>query len=218
MNITLDDLRRKRFVHHVFDALEASGVGPRYLCLELTEQTMLADALGASTIVAELRRAGIRITIDDFGTGYSSLEHIRVFEVDALKIDKGFVQRIGRSRTDEAIVDSILAIAGRLGVKVTAEGIEEPEALEYLRQRGCHEGQGFLFSPAVPVEQFAPGRSWATRPEGVSCTSSMRVPRRPFGWMKATVVPRDPGRGALSMGVAPAATIDSRAWAQSSTR
>jgi PAS domain S-box-containing protein/diguanylate cyclase (GGDEF)-like protein len=164
VNISLDDLRRRRFVDDVFEALHESGVEARHLCLELTEQTMLADALGASTVVAELRRAGIGVAIDDFGTGYSSLEHIRIFEVDALKIDKGFVQQIGRSRTDEAIVDSILAIAGRLGVKVTAEGIEGPEALEYLRQRGCHEGQGFLFSPAVPVEQFAPERSWATLP------------------------------------------------------
>ena len=162
VNISLDDLRRRRFVDDVFDALHESGVEARHLCLELTEQTMLADALGASTVVAELRRAGIRVAIDDFGTGYSSLEHIRIFEVDALKIDKGFVQQIGRSRTDEAIVDSILAIAGRLGVRVTAEGIEEPDALEYLRQRGCHEGQGFLFSAAVPVEEFAPVRSWAS--------------------------------------------------------
>ena len=162
VNISLDDLRRRRFVDDVFDALHESGVEAQHLSLELTEQTMLADALGASTVVAELRRAGIRVAIDDFGTGFSSLEHIRIFEVDALKIDKGFVQQIGRSRTDEAIVDSILAIAGRLGVKVTAEGIEAPDALEYLRQRGCHEGQGFLFSAAVPVEEFAPGRSWAT--------------------------------------------------------
>ncbi|HAS13468.1 MAG TPA: hypothetical protein DCS55_23655 [Acidimicrobiaceae bacterium] len=164
VNITLDDLRRRRFVDDVFDALHESGVEARHLCLELTEQTMLADALGASTVVAELRRAGIRVAIDDFGTGYSSLEHIRIFEVDELKIDKGFVQQIGRSRTDEAIVDSILAIAGRLGVRVTAEGIEASEALEYLRQRGCHDGQGFLFSPAVPAEEFAPGRSWAPLP------------------------------------------------------
>jgi PAS domain S-box-containing protein/diguanylate cyclase (GGDEF)-like protein len=162
VNVSLDDLRRRRFVDDVFDALHDSGVEPHRLCLELTEQTMLADTLGASTIVAELRRAGIQISIDDFGTGYSSLEHIRVFEVDELKIDRGFVQRIGRSRTDEAIVDSILAIASRLGVQVTAEGIEESAALEYLRDRGCDRGQGFLFSPAVPVEEFAPGRSWAT--------------------------------------------------------
>ena len=164
VNITLDDLRRKRFVHDVFSAVEASGVEARNLCLELTEQTMLADALGASTIVAQLRRAGIRIAIDDFGTGYSSLEHIRVFEVDTLKIDKGFVQRIGRSRTDEAIVDSVIAIAGRLGVQVTAEGIEDADALAYLRERGCDQGQGFLFSPAVPVEEFSAGRSWASLP------------------------------------------------------
>jgi PAS domain S-box-containing protein/diguanylate cyclase (GGDEF)-like protein len=161
VNFSLDDLRRKHFADDVFAALEASGVEPRHLCLELTEQTMLADALGASTVVAELRRAGLRIAIDDFGTGYSSLEHIRVFEVDELKIDKGFVQRIGGNRADEAIVDSIIAIAGRLGLQVTAEGIEDVEALDYLLERGCHQGQGFLFSPAVPAAEFSSGRSYA---------------------------------------------------------
>jgi PAS domain S-box-containing protein/diguanylate cyclase (GGDEF)-like protein len=162
VNISLDDLRRKRFADDVFDALDQTGVDPRRLCLELTEQTMLADALAASTLVAELRRAGLQIAIDDFGTGYSSLEHIRVFEVDELKIDKAFVQRIGHDRTDEAIVDSIIAIAERLGVHVTAEGIEDPVALDYLQERGCRQGQGYLFSAAVPGEDFAPGRTWAS--------------------------------------------------------
>ncbi len=160
VNITLDDLRRKHFATSILQALDASGVPARHLCLELTEQTMLADAHGASTVVAELRAEGIHVAIDDFGTGYSSLEHIRVFEVDSLKIDKGFVQRIGRDRTDEAIVDSIIAIADRLEVQVVAEGIEDVHALEYLRQRGCYGGQGYLFSPAVPAAQIEPDRVW----------------------------------------------------------
>ena len=160
VNFSLDDLRRKRFAHDVFAALEdARGRGPP-LVLELTEQTMLADAIGARDVLDELRRSGIQIAIDDFGTGYSSLEHIRVFEVDELKIDRSFVQRLGRSRTDEAIVDSVIAIAQRLGVLVTAEGIEDEQSLAYLRQRRCTLGQGYLFDRPVAGDAFDPGQRY----------------------------------------------------------
>ncbi len=160
VNISLGDLRRKRFTDDVFAALQDSGVAADRLVLELTEQTMLADAVGAKDVLDDLRRAGIKVAIDDFGTGYSSLEHIRVFEVDELKIDKSFVQRLGRSRTDEAIVDSVIAIAQRLDVLVTAEGIEDDQALAYLRQRRCTLGQGYLFDRPVAAEVFDPGQRY----------------------------------------------------------
>jgi PAS domain S-box-containing protein/diguanylate cyclase (GGDEF)-like protein len=156
VNISLDDLRRRHFASDVFAALVEAGVEPRRLCLELTEQTMLADPRSARAVVDQLRREGIQISIDDFGTGYSTLEHIRVFEVDEIKIDKGFVQRLGSSPADEAIVDSVLAITHRIGVRVVAEGIETAEALEYLRERGCDVGQGYLFSRPVPSEDIDP--------------------------------------------------------------
>lgn len=165
LNISLDDLRRRHFAADVFAALAGAGVEPERLCLELTEQAMLADPRSARGVVDELRREGIQIAIDDFGTGYSTLEHIRVFEVDELKIDKGFVQRLGSSPADEAIVDSVLAITRRIGVRVVAEGIETEEALEYLRERGCDVGQGYLFSEPVPPQGIDPratyGRSQA---------------------------------------------------------
>lgn len=156
VNISLDDLRRRHFAADVFAALSEAGIGPERLCLELTEQAMLADPRSARGVVDELRRKGIQIAIDDFGTGYSTLEHIRVFEVDELKIDKGFVQRLGSSPADEAIVDSVLAITHRIGVRVVAEGIETEEALEYLRERGCDVGQGYLFSKPVPSDRIDP--------------------------------------------------------------
>ncbi|HEX4903117.1 MAG TPA: EAL domain-containing protein [Acidimicrobiales bacterium] len=156
VNVSADDLRRRRFADDVLGAVDEAGVAPRRLCLELTEQAMLADPSGARSVLDELRRSGISVAIDDFGTGYSTLEHIRVFEVDGLKIDKGFVQRLGESPADEAIVDSVLAIALRLGLRVTAEGIEHVVALDYLRDRGCAVGQGYLFSRPVPAARIDP--------------------------------------------------------------
>jgi EAL domain-containing protein (putative c-di-GMP-specific phosphodiesterase class I) len=157
VNISADDLRRRRFVDDVLDALQRAEVEPVRLCLELTEQTLLADAVGARHTVDVLRRAGVQVSIDDFGTGYSTLEHIRMFEVDELKIDKRFVERLGSSPADEVIVDSVLAIGARVGVRLVAEGIEHAIAHEYLRDRGCPLGQGYLFSRPVPAEQIDPG-------------------------------------------------------------
>jgi PAS domain S-box-containing protein/diguanylate cyclase (GGDEF)-like protein len=156
VNVSADDLRRRRFVDDVFDALRRSEVEPSRLCLELTEQTLLADAVGARRTVDELRRAGVQVSIDDFGTGYSTLEHIRMFEVDELKIDKRFVERLGSSPADEIIVDSVLAIGARVGVRLVAEGIEHAAAHEYLRGRGCPLGQGYLFSRPVRAEEIDP--------------------------------------------------------------
>jgi len=160
VNISADDLRRKRFAEDLFGALDEHGVEPSRLCLELTEQTMLADPTGAREVVDRLRGAGVQVAIDDFGTGYSTLEHIRVFEVDEIKIDKGFVQRLGSSPADEAIVDSVLAITHRIGVRVVAEGIEDPAALAYLRERGCGFGQGYLLQRPVPPDEIDPCRRW----------------------------------------------------------
>lgn len=156
VNISLDDLRRANFVTDVFAALERCSVHPGRLTLEITEQTMLADPAGAKETIASLRAAGVAIAIDDFGTGFSALEHIRLFEVDELKIDKTFIQNVGRRAADEAIVDSILAMGSRLGVVVTAEGIEEASVLDHLRHGGCQLGQGYLFGRPMAAERFDP--------------------------------------------------------------
>jgi EAL domain-containing protein (putative c-di-GMP-specific phosphodiesterase class I) len=96
----------------------------------------------------------VRLAIDDFGTGYSNLGYLKKFEVDRLKIDQSFVRRLLESPQDEAIVRAILQIAGSLHLDTTAEGIEDPATLGLLRRLGCQQGQGFLWSPAVPAEQF----------------------------------------------------------------
>jgi len=159
VNVSADDLRRRRFADDVHEALERSGVPARHLCLELTERLMVADAAAASAVVADLRRAGVQVAIDDFGTGYSTLEHIRTFEVDELKIDKGFVQRLSSSAADAAIVDTVISIGQRLGVRVVAEGVEDEATHRYLAEKGCGFGQGYLFGrpgPAADVDVCGP--------------------------------------------------------------
>ena len=101
----------------------------------------------------KLRQLGCRIALDDFGTGYSSLAYITRFPLDRIKIDKAFVREVDRSASDAAVANAILSIGQSLDLIVTAEGIERPGQLEWLRSRGCHEAQGFLLSrPLSPSD------------------------------------------------------------------
>jgi EAL domain-containing protein (putative c-di-GMP-specific phosphodiesterase class I) len=113
----------------------------------------MADPERALATVARLSALGVRIAIDDFGTGYSSLSYLKRFPVDTLKIDRSFVDGLGRDPQDTAIVQSVIALAKTLLLRVTAEGIETPSQRAHLREMGCDLGQGFLFarpvSPAV---------------------------------------------------------------------
>lgn len=102
----------------------------------------------------QYRDAGIQVAIDDFGTGYSSMAYLRKFDIDYLKIDQSFVRDVATDPGDRAIVRSIIAMAHELGLKVIAEGIETQAQKTLLREAGCDYGQGFLFSKAVPPEEF----------------------------------------------------------------
>ncbi|MDZ7676287.1 MAG: EAL domain-containing protein [Acidimicrobiales bacterium] len=154
VNITLNELRREHFVDEVMGLIAEAGIEPAALCLELTEQELLADVIATTDTVNQLREAGIQIAIDDFGTGYSSLEHLRLLSVDELKIDLSFIQGLVPGSPDDVIVSSVIGLGSGLGVTVTAEGIEERAALAHLRDLGCQRGQGYLFSRAVPPESF----------------------------------------------------------------
>ena len=101
-----------------------------------------------------LRQLGCRIALDDFGTGYSSLAYITRFPPDRLKIDKAFVRNVDQSASDAAIANAILSLGETLGIVVTAEGVERPGQLEWLRTRGCEEVQGFLLSKPLPAREF----------------------------------------------------------------
>jgi diguanylate cyclase len=124
----------------------AAGIRPSLIEIEITESILAKDSNLMRNALEKLRRLGCRIALDDFGTGYSSLAYITRFPPDRIKIDKAFVHNVDRSTSDAAVANAILSLGASLGLIVTAEGIERPGQLEWLRQRGCHEVQGFLLS------------------------------------------------------------------------
>jgi diguanylate cyclase (GGDEF)-like protein len=131
----------------------AAGVPPSLIEVEITESLLVNDSTTVKGVLERIRQLGCHIALDDFGTGYSSLAYITRFPPDRIKIDKAFVRDVDRSASDAAVANAILSLAKSLSVTVTAEGIERPGQLEWLRTRGCHEVQGFLLSePLTPAE------------------------------------------------------------------
>jgi diguanylate cyclase (GGDEF)-like protein len=132
--------------------LAETGLAASRLELEITEKALRADADLVQAFLENLRSLGVRIALDDFGTGYSSLSRLRRLPFDELKIDGSFVQSMSKSADRMLFVRTILELGHGLGLRVTAEGIEEPEQRQLLLAEGCTQGQGFLFSKAVPPE------------------------------------------------------------------
>ena len=131
----------------------AAGVPTSLIEVEITESLLVKDSITVKSMLQRFRQLGCRIALDDFGTGYSSLAYITRFPPDRIKIDKAFVRDVDRSAGDAAIADAILSLAKGLNLTVTAEGVERPGQLEWLRARGCHEVQGFLLSgPLTPAD------------------------------------------------------------------
>jgi diguanylate cyclase (GGDEF)-like protein len=135
-------------------AAAAAGVPTSLIEVEMTESVLVKDSARVRTALERLRQLGCRIALDDFGTGYSSLAYITRFPPDRIKIDKAFVHNLDRSASDSAIANAILSLGDSLNVTVTAEGVERPGQLEWLRKRGCHEAQGFLLSKPLPAREF----------------------------------------------------------------
>jgi EAL domain-containing protein (putative c-di-GMP-specific phosphodiesterase class I) len=117
--------------------------------LELTESMIVEDATSTSAMLSELRALGVQVQIDDFGTGYSSLGYLQRLPIDTLKIDRTFVSRIGSNGSGAEIVQTIMALAHDLGMKVVAEGIETDEQLSKLKSMECEYGQGYLFTKPI---------------------------------------------------------------------
>jgi diguanylate cyclase len=132
----------------------AAGVSTSLIEVEITESLLVKDSARVRDALARVRELGCRIALDDFGTGYSSLAYITRFPPDRIKIDKAFVRNLDRSAADAAIANAILSLGESLNVTVTAEGIERPGQLEWLRKRGCHEVQGFLLSRPLPADEL----------------------------------------------------------------
>ena len=154
VNLSPLQFRSGNLLAIVSDALEASGLAPNRLELEITE-TLLLDKTGLvlATLHA-LRALGIHISMDDFGTGYSSLSYLRSFPFDKIKIDRSFINDMGANADSRAIVRAIIGLGASLGITITAEGIETVSDMERLRDEGCDEGQGYLFSKARPQTEI----------------------------------------------------------------
>ncbi len=132
----------------------AAGVSPTLIEIEITESLLVQNSATVRGALEKLRRLGCRIALDDFGTGYSSLAYLTRFPPDRIKIDKAFVAEVDRSMSDAAVARAILSLGESLGLVVTAEGIERPSQLEWLRARGCHEAQGFLLSKPLSAAEL----------------------------------------------------------------
>lgn len=149
INISCRQFYRNSLLTLVDDMLAKTGFDPSRLTLEITESALFTDTEHAAKTLRELKTRGFQIALDDFGTGYSSLTYLRRFPIDVLKIDKSFVHDITTDSDDLALVSATIAMAHRLNITVVAEGVEQPEQLEILREEGCDYAQGFLFSPPL---------------------------------------------------------------------
>jgi len=153
-NISPTQLKDRTLGLRILAILGEVGLSPHRLEIEITESAIVRDLEAAREVVSSLREAGIRIALDDFGTGYSSLYHLRNFKLDKIKIDRSFVHAMAEPES-AAIVRALTGLGNGLGLTITAEGIEGGAERDALLQQGCHQGQGFLFSEAVPAEAAA---------------------------------------------------------------
>jgi diguanylate cyclase (GGDEF)-like protein len=154
VNLAPSQFRFANLVDQIRRALEASGLNPQLLEVELTETAVMSDAEESIQILEAISRMGVLVSVDDFGTGYSSMSYLRRFPIDKLKIDRCFVDQMTRRPEDASIVQAIISLAHSLHLKVIAEGVETPEQLALLAELGCDQYQGFHFSPALEPTQF----------------------------------------------------------------
>jgi EAL domain-containing protein (putative c-di-GMP-specific phosphodiesterase class I) len=155
VNLSARQFDTDAIVDIVADALKQSSLPAHRLELEITETTLLKNNDLTLSLLFRLRELGLRIALDDFGTGYSSLTYLRIFPFDKIKIDQSFVREMV-TRTDcAAIVGSIVSLANALGITTTAEGIETLDQLSLIRETGCTEAQGYLFSRAARAAKLS---------------------------------------------------------------
>jgi diguanylate cyclase (GGDEF)-like protein len=150
-NISPLQLREPTLGLRILAILGEVGLDPRRLEIEVTESALVENIEVAQRIIDQLRQAGVRIALDDFGTGYATLSQLLALHLDKIKIDRSFVQRLGKDNESMVIIRAIIGLAGGFGLTTTAEGVEEFEQLACLKAIGCIEGQGYLYGPAIPA-------------------------------------------------------------------
>jgi len=154
INLSRRNLDDMKVVEIVNTALMTSGIGPQWLCLELTESIMTADSDKAIQLLSQLHELGVRLSVDNFGTGHISLAHLERLPFDEIKIDKSFVQNMERDGSDAVIVRSMIDLAHNMDLKVVAEAVESQQVMEMLVDMGCDAAQGFFLCRPAKAEEF----------------------------------------------------------------
>ena len=155
VNMASPNVAQKEFVESVAATIRGAGVAPEAVEIEVTERVLMQDMKATIAKLTALKASGVRLSVDDFGTGYSSLAYLKKFPIDTLKIDRSFVRDVIGSREDSAITSAIIALGQSLGLEVVAEGVETEEQAAFLRQKGCHLMQGYLFGRPVPAAEIS---------------------------------------------------------------
>jgi EAL domain-containing protein (putative c-di-GMP-specific phosphodiesterase class I) len=155
VNLSPRQFADERLLQDIDDALKSCGMSATLLQLEVTESMVMQKVSRAIETLKAIQSRGIRLAIDDFGTGYSSMSLMKQFPIDTLKIDRSFVRNLPDDCEDQAIAQAIIRMGKALGMTIVAEGVETAEQASFLRDHGCDEMQGFLFSKPVMPEQLA---------------------------------------------------------------
>jgi len=154
VNVSAKQFRQADFAAQVKEIIQRHGINPTRLKLELTESILLDNMERIISTMNEISTIGVRFALDDFGTGYSSLQYLKKLPLYQLKIDQSFVKDLIVDTSDNAIVNTIIAIAHSLNLEVIAEGVETEEQRQYLEKAGCTQYQGYLFGKPVPIKEF----------------------------------------------------------------
>jgi len=161
VNLSAKQFFQSNLPERVAGIIEEHGLDPSRIELEITESSLLGDEGNVMSALHDLKAIGVSISIDDFGTGYSSLSYLKRFPIDTVKVDRTFVEGIPHDSDDTAITGAILALASSLNLRVVAEGVETRAQLDFLKERGCHEYQGYLFErplSAPEIDSLPPER------------------------------------------------------------
>ncbi|MEB3292413.1 MAG: EAL domain-containing protein [Synechococcales bacterium] len=154
VNLSMRQLQQPNFVLQVGTILQTSGLQPHNLVLELTETAVMEQVESTIQKLRQLKQLGVKCSIDDFGTGYSSLSYLSQLPIDELKIDRSFVNQVNTDRSAHTICSAIIAMARSLDLWIVAEGIETQLQSNFLRQQGCHAGQGFFYALPLTATQL----------------------------------------------------------------